>query len=219
MALSIAATTFDPAAYGPGQSTGSGSATFSFTSLTSGRGIVVWASGYQGGSLDFTTCTVGSDSLTAVGTTFSAGGFAMRFFYKESLTVSGTQTVTLSYTGGQNGTPIIATGVEITGAGSGLIGTGYATSGANPSSFSWTNGAANSGVIVATEGGSGDGGTCTGYTLFDCANGQSYRRIFYSNDVGGTSQTASPSQGYCGLALEILGGTASTKPAYYYAQL
>jgi hypothetical protein len=204
MALDIGSVTFDPAAVTMSGTTGPSTA--SFVGLTAGKGLVVWVSGFDPGAINFTTCSVGSDSLTAFGSTSTGNGYAMRFFYIESLTVSGTQTVSVGYTGGQNGATMAITGVEISGPGAGLVGTGNPTSAANPTSFSWTNGAANSGMILGVEG-NATTGTCAGYTLFDCQNGWGPRRMFFSNNVGGTSQTASPTHGYSGQGIEILAGT------------
>lgn len=205
------------------QTNGSTSNNFTIT-LTSGRGALFHAMGRDGGSLDFTSITLsgGAGTVTAGPATHRGNGIGGRWFYISELLAGGSLTVTVAYDGGTSGFDINVQPIEITGHDLSSGFDSYDTDTNNPVSFSFSTVANNAGVVFAVAGGA-QPASATGYTAITTLNGAYYDvTLLYKSDVGAAgSQSISPSAGYYGYAVAIktAAGGATTKPAYYYAQL
>lgn len=186
--------------YAYSQGTGSTYNDMTLSGLTAGRGIIVCVHGYNnGGSLAFTSCTMSGETVTAAGASTGGGSGYIhgRWYYIHTLATGGDRTLRVNYDGGTNANGIGLVGFEVTGHDTANMVPTTAFNSNNPSTITITTQYNNSAIVSLIKGGSVDGGTASGYTLFDCSNIQDYGRMFYKTDAGTAgSNNTTPSAGW-----------------------
>jgi hypothetical protein len=202
------------------QGAGTSSNDFTFAGTTAGSCLILMPQARYDGAQAFTTVTISGETVTAIGTSVNGNDIVGRFYVVASLSSGGSKTATVNYTGGSNGQDIGCPAIELSSVDTTTpVPTVNTLNIDNPTTNSITTVNNNSAVIDLVKGGSTDGGTMTGYTMFDIVNIFNNGRVFYDLDVGTAgSQTLNPSDGWWSLAIEVKastgGGAALTDDDY-----